>query len=133
LRSLLGLRDEVGEAVFKGLAVLVVCVLGEAVNRTCQPTCSIIPRFSPRLEGRRGGNVRRCTSSLQESRLADVALDVHGLLIDLELRLSHLVVFVLAITLRRCLGSLFILSASRIARLFAKAIYSRFPSWRLIW
>lgn len=58
---------------------------------------------------RREGNIRRRTSSLQESRLADITLNIHSLLIDLQLRLSDLGLFVLAIALRRCLGSLFIL------------------------
>jgi len=66
---------EAGEAILEGLAVLVRGVFGES----------------------------RRTSSLQESRLADLALDIHSLLIDLELRLCDLGIFVLAITLGGCL------------------------------
>lgn len=53
-----------------------------------------------------GWNVRRCTSSLQERRLADDTLDVHSLLVDLELRLGDFGVFVLAVALGCCLRSL---------------------------
>jgi hypothetical protein len=42
--NLLCLRDEVGEAVLESLAVLVGCVLGEAVNRSCQPTIQFTTR-----------------------------------------------------------------------------------------
>jgi hypothetical protein len=51
-------------------------------------------------------DVRRPTSCLQESRLADITLDVLGLLVDLQLRLCWLGVLVLAIPLGRCFGSL---------------------------
>ena len=108
--NLLCLRNEVGEAVLKSLAVLVGCVLGEAENRSCQPTIQFTTRR--RWWGKRGeegGNIRRRTSSLQESRLADITLNIHSLLIDLQLRLSDFGLFILAIALRRCLGSLFIL------------------------
>jgi len=47
----------------------------------------------------------RGAGSLQEGRLADIALDVFGLLVDLELRLCDFGVLVLAITLGGCLGS----------------------------
>jgi hypothetical protein len=40
-----------------------------------------------RGEGRRG-DIRRRTGRLQESRLADLALDVHSFLVDLQLRLG---------------------------------------------
>lgn len=51
-------------------------------------------------------NIRRRTSSLQESRLADLTLDILGLFIDLKLRLCDLSVFVLAVTLGCCLCAL---------------------------
>jgi len=47
----------------------------------------------------------RRTSRLQERRLADIALDVLGLLVDLELRLGDFGVFVLAIALGCGFGS----------------------------
>lgn len=47
----------------------------------------------------------RRTSSLQKGRLADIALDIHGLLVDFELRLGDLDVLVFAVALRCCLGS----------------------------
>lgn len=50
--------------------------------------------------------LRWSACSLQERRLADIALDVLGLLVLLQLRLCDFGVFVLAITLGCCLGSL---------------------------
>lgn len=61
--------------------------------------------------GETGKDVRRATSCLQESRLADITLDVLGLLVDLQLRLCWLGVFVLAIPLGRCFGSLCVLAS----------------------
>jgi len=71
----LGLLLEAREAVLEGLAMLIRGVLGKS----------------------------RRTSCLQEGRFADLTLDILGLLVDFELRLGDLGVFVLAIALGCCL------------------------------
>lgn len=44
-------------------------------------------------------HLRRSTSRLQKGRLADITLNILGLLVDLELRLGYFGIFVLAIPL----------------------------------
>jgi hypothetical protein len=79
-----------------------------------------------------GENIRWRTSSLQERRLADLTLDVHGLLIDLQLRLCDLGLVVFAIALRGCLGSLTHMSALPLPQAL-KLHNIRFPSLRFTW
>jgi len=69
--------DESWEAIGESLAVLVRSMFGEG----------------------------RGTGGLQERGLAGDALDIHSLLVGLELRLCDFGVLVLAITLGGCLGS----------------------------
>jgi hypothetical protein len=52
-------------------------------------------------------NLRRTPRSLQKSTLADLTLDILCLLVDLELGLGDLGVFVFAVSLGGCFCSLF--------------------------
>lgn len=76
-RNLLGLSGETWEAILQRLRVLVGGVLSQS----------------------------RRTGSLEKSALADVALDIHSLLVDLQLGLCDLGVLVLAVALGGCLCS----------------------------
>ena len=90
------------EAIFKRLAVLVRSVFGKAGE-----IISAVGRvdFCVR-EIREGGHIRRSTGRLQKGGFADIALDIFGLLVDLQLRLGCFGIFVFAIPLRGGLGSL---------------------------
>ena len=93
--------------------MLVGGVLGEAVDCKCQLSDHrpLLSGSCRRCRSTGEAHIRRRTSSLQKGRLADIALDIHGLLVDFELRLGHLDVLVFAVALRCCLGSLLTSSA----------------------
>jgi hypothetical protein len=61
----------------------------------------LVEYATPWLHEERGykGHIRRSTGGLQKSRLADIALDIPGLLVDLQLRLCDFSIFVFAIPL----------------------------------
>jgi hypothetical protein len=83
--------------------VLIRSVLSEAEGRYGQHSGNR-KRIS-KLEGiidsteEARNHLRRSTSRLQKSRLADITLNILGLLVDFKLRLGHFGIFVLAIPL----------------------------------
>jgi hypothetical protein len=86
--------------------VLVGRVFGEAEDRRGGLAQSARVFRADEKKKERKPNIRRRTRRLQECRLADVALDVLGLLVDFQLRLGDFRVFGIAFPLRGCLGSL---------------------------
>jgi len=96
--------DEFREAVRETFAVLVRGMFGEPVDPklSADSTPDIGGRGTPGKV-----DVRLLAGRLEEGRLANVALDVHGGLVGLELRLGRaLGLLRVALTLLRGLGSL---------------------------
>jgi hypothetical protein len=89
------------EAIFKRLAVLVRSVFGKAGE-----IISAVGRVDFCEGDKRRRHIRRSTGRLQKGGFADIALDIFGLLVDLQLRLGCFGIFVFAIPLRGGLGSL---------------------------
>jgi len=94
---------EVRKTILDILAMLICGMFGEPIGSS--------QHFwhNGSLQQKRG-YIRRRTACFQEGRFADNALDVHSLLVDLQLRLGHLSIISLAIPLRGCFCSLLLIS-----------------------
>ena len=90
------LRNKIREAILERLGMLIRSMFRQTIHQTHQHHSNHPILLLALFEG----NLRRRTSRLQERRFAHVALDILGLLVDLQLRLGDsLVIFVLARTL----------------------------------